>query len=132
MTRSGKPGIIQRFDAFDTFAFLAFCMSVPLFLPVLNLWLRMTTSTVAGWGFLPTAPFSGALALSAMFTALAFLFVCLLKTAHARVSRTIMILALVCYACGYAMLGLWSFGLIGGSHAHELFSVGRQTGKPVR
>lgn len=115
MARSGKPGIIQRYDVFDTLAFLAFCMSVPLFLPVLNLWLGATASNAAVWSFLPTASFSSALALSAMFTALAFLFVCLLKTAHARVSRVIMTLALVCYACGYVLLDLWSFGLIGGS-----------------
>lgn len=115
MARSGKPGIIQRFDTFDTLSFLAFCMSVPLFLPVLDLWLGMTATSSSGWGFLPTAPFSGAMALSAMFTALAFLFVCLLKTAHAHVSRAIMALALVCYTCGYALLELWSFGVIGGS-----------------
>ena len=44
-------GIIQRFDAFDTLAFFAFCMSVPLFLPVLELWHGMTAPVSASWSF---------------------------------------------------------------------------------
>lgn len=108
-------GIIQRFDAFDTLAFFAFCMSVPLFLPVLELWHDMTVPVSASWSFLPSVPFASAMSLAAMFTALAFLFICLLKTAHARVSRTIMLVALVCYAAGYALLDLWSFGVLDGS-----------------
>lgn len=114
MTRSEKRGMVRRFDAFDALSFFSFCMSVPLFLPVLERWLSLTVSTEVAWAFLPTLPFSSTLSLSAMFTALAFLFVCLLKTAHARVSRSIMMGALACYACGYGMLGLWSFNLIGG------------------
>lgn len=108
-------GIIQRFDAFDTLAFFAFCMSVPLFLPVLELWHGMTAPVSASWSFLPSVPFASAMSLAAMFTALAFLFICLLKTAHARVSRTIMLVALVCYAVGYVLLELWSFGMLDGS-----------------
>lgn len=108
-------GIIQRFDAFDTIAFFAFCMSVPLFLPVLELWHGMTAPVSASWSFLPSVPFASAMSLAAMFTALAFLFICLLKTAHARVSRTIMLVALVCYGAGYVLLDLWSFGLLDGS-----------------
>lgn len=108
-------GIIQRFDAFDTLAFFAFCMSVPLFLPVLELWHGMTAPVSASWSFLPSVPFASAMSLAAMFTALAFLFICLLKTAHARVSRTIMLVAFVCYAVGYVLLELWSFGMLDGS-----------------
>lgn len=115
MARLGKPSVIQRFDAFDTLAFLAFCMSVPLFLPVLDLWRGMTVSAEGAWSFLPSVPFSSALSLSAMFTALAFLFICLLKTAHARVSRTVMLLALAGYAAGYVLLDLWSLGVLDGS-----------------
>lgn len=117
MTRPEKrgTGIIQRFDAFDMLSFYAFCMSVPLFLPVLDLWRGMTSPASDSWSFLPSAPFASALSLAAMFTALAFLFICLLKTAHARVSRTIMLTALACYAAGYALLDLWSFGMLDGS-----------------
>ncbi|WP_232050876.1 helix-turn-helix transcriptional regulator [Arabiibacter massiliensis] len=115
MARFGKPGIIQGFDALDTLAFFAFCMSVPLFLPVLDLWRGMTVSAADAWSFLPSVPFASALSLSAMFTALAFLFICLLKTAHARVSRTIMLLALAGYAAGSVLLDLWSLGVLDGS-----------------
>ncbi|MEG0418795.1 MAG: helix-turn-helix transcriptional regulator [Gordonibacter sp.] len=115
MARSRKPGIIQGFDAFDTVAFYAFCLSAPLFLPVLEQWRSMTASTASSWSFLPSVPFASALSLAAMFTALAFLFVCLLKTAHARVSRAIMVLALVCYVAGYGLLDLWSFSVLDGS-----------------
>ncbi|MFR1639823.1 MAG: hypothetical protein ACLSVD_12075 [Eggerthellaceae bacterium] len=90
-------------------------MSVPLFLPVLEQWRGMTSSVAVSWSFLPSVSFSAALSLAAMFTALAFLFICLLKTAHARVSRTIMLLALACYAIGYGLLDLWSFGALDGS-----------------
>ena len=106
----------QRFDAFDTASLLAFCVSVPLFVPVLTMWQGLTASTApAASSFLPIVPFASAVPLSAMFTALAFLFVCLLKTAHARVSRTILVVALACYAAGYALLDLWSSGVLGGS-----------------
>ena len=110
-----KRGIIKRFDLLDTLSFFAFCMSVPLFLPVLEQWRGMTSSVAVSWSFLPSVSFSAALSLAAMFTALAFLFICLLKTAHARVSRTIMLLALACYAIGYGLLDLWSFGALDGS-----------------
>ena len=109
MIRLEKRGIIKRFDLLDTLSFFAFCMSVPLFLPVLEQWRGMTSSVAVSWSFLPSVSFSAALSLAAMFTALAFLFICLLKTAHARVSRTIMLLALACYAIGYGLLDLWSF-----------------------
>ena len=103
MIRLEKRGIIKRFDLLDTLSFFAFCMSVPLFLPVLEQWRGMTSSVAVSWSFLPSVSFSAALSLAAMFTALAFLFICLLKTAHARVSRTIMLLALACYAIGYGL-----------------------------
>lgn len=115
MERPEKRGIIQRFDAFDTIAFFAFCMSVPLFLPVLDQWRSMIPSDPESWSFLPSVPFSSAMSLAAMFTALAFLFICLLKTAHARVSRAVMSLALACYAVGYGLLDMWSLGLLDGS-----------------
>ena len=115
MIRLEKRGIIKRFDLLDTLSFFAFCMSVPLFLPVLEQWRGMTSSVAVSWSFLPSVSFSAALSLAAMFTALAFLFICLLKTAHARVSRTIMLLALACYAIGYGLLDLWSFGALDGS-----------------
>ena len=115
MIRLEKRGIIKRFDLLDTLSFFAFCMSVPLFLPVLEQWRGMTPSVAVSWSFLPSVSFSAALSLAAMFTALAFLFICLLKTAHARVSRTIMLLALACYAIGYGLLDLWSFGALDGS-----------------
>lgn len=114
-TRKRGTGIIQRFDAFDTLSFFAFCMSVPLFLPVLDQWRSMVAPSESAWSFLPSVPFASALSISAMFTALAFLFICLLKTAHARVSRTIMAVALVGYAAGYGLLDLWSFGVVDGS-----------------
>lgn len=114
MMRSRKAGIIQGFDAFDTVAFFAFCLSVPLFLPVLDLWRGMMPPAPTD-GSLPSAVmFASALPLSAMFTALAFLFICLLKTAHARVSRAIMVLALACYALGYGLLDLWSLQAVDG------------------
>lgn len=115
MTRAERPGIIQGFDILDTVAFYAFFLSSPVFLPVLDQWRSMTTSSVNSWSFLPSVPFASALSLAAMFTALTFLFICLLKTAHARVSRTIMILALICYMLGYSLLDLWSFGVLDGS-----------------
>ena len=121
MVHADGSSLVQRFDMLDMLALLAFCMSVPLFLPVLASWEDMTISTAsAGSTFLPMVPFASALSLSAMFTALAFLFVCLLKTAHARVSRPIMVLALACYAVGYALLLLWSCGLAGGSAIETL------------
>ena len=102
MIRLEKRGIIKRFDLLDTLSFFAFCMSVPLFLPVLEQWRGMTSSVAVSWSFLPSVSFSAAVSLAAMFTALAFLFICQLKTAHARVSR-------------YGLLDLWSFGALDGS-----------------
>ncbi len=110
-----KRGLIPQFDAFDTVALLSFCMSVPLLLPVLEFWQRATTPALGAGSFLPAVSFSTALSLAAMFTSLAFLFVCLLKTAHARLNRTVVLLALGCYALGYALLDLWSFGVVDGS-----------------
>lgn len=110
-----KRGLIPQFDAFDTAALLFFCMSVPLLLPVLEFWQHATTPVLGAGSFLPAVSFSTALSLAAMFTSLAFLFVCLLKTAHARLNRTIVLLALGCYALGYALLDLWSFGVVDGS-----------------
>lgn len=104
-------GIIPHFDAFDTLAFFAFCMSVPLLLPVLELWGGMAPAIPVPSSVLPSVPFVRAMSLAAMFTALAFLFICLLKTAHARVSRIIMGVALVCYAAGYALMSMWSLGI---------------------
>ena len=115
MTRAERPSIIQGFDIFDTVAFYAFFLSSPLFLPVLDQWRSMTISSMNSWSFLPSVPFASALSLAAMFTALAFLFICLLKTAHARVSRSIMVLALICYVLGYSLLDLWAFGVLDGS-----------------
>lgn len=108
----------HRFDALDKASLFAFCSSVPLLLPVLEQWQRMTPSPASdAASFLPSIPFVSALAVSAMFTALAFLFVCLLKTAHARVSRTIFVVALSCYGAGYALLDLWGFGMLDGAVA---------------
>lgn len=121
MVRSeGSSFFIQRFDALDAVAFFSFCASVPLFLPVLDFWRGATPAAAAGWSFLPMVSFSSALSLSAMFTALAFLFICLLKTAHARVSRTVMFPALACYAIGYGLLDLWSVGALDGSVAEAV------------
>lgn len=103
-----KTSIMPSLDALDLLTFFAFCASVPLFVPVLDVWRAMLPPLVVDGSSLPTVMFSSALPLSAMFTSLAFLFVCLLKTAHARVSRTVMILALVCYGGGYGLLALWS------------------------
>lgn len=72
MIRLEKRGIIKRFDLLDTLSFFAFCMSVPLFLPVLEQWRGMTSSVAVSWSFLPSVSFSAALSLAAMFTALAF------------------------------------------------------------
>ena len=52
MIRLEKRGIIKRFDLLDTLSFFAFCMSVPLFLPVLEQWRGMTSSVAVSWSFL--------------------------------------------------------------------------------
>ncbi|MFR3091421.1 MAG: hypothetical protein ACLTMP_06630 [Eggerthella lenta] len=51
---------------------------MPLFLP----WAQWRARSAVSWSFLPSVSFSAALSLAAMFTALAFLFICLLKTAQ--------------------------------------------------
>ena len=57
MIRLEKRGIIKRFDLLDTLSFFAFCMSVPLFLPVLEQWRGMTSSVAVSWSFLPSVSF---------------------------------------------------------------------------
>lgn len=90
-------------------------MSVPLFLPVLEQWRGMTSSVAVSWSFLPFGVVFGRVVAGGHVHGARVLFICLLKTAHARVSHTIMPLALACYAIGYGLLDLWSFGALDGS-----------------
>lgn len=104
------------FDAGDTLSLAAFCMSVPFLVPVFVFWQGITPDSVPGFGLMSSiVPFSSTLPLSAMVTALAFLFVCLLKTAHARIGHRVMISAFACYVAGYVLLNLWSLNVVGGT-----------------
>lgn len=105
----------RRLPVVDVASFFSFCLSVPLLLPVLELWQSMTVPSAPDAGsFLPAVPFATALSLASMFTALAFLFVCLLKTGYIGVSATVALPAFVSYVSGYVLLNLWSAELLVG------------------
>lgn len=114
MARFAKGSVFDGLGLLDATAFVCFCSSVPLLLPVFDLWRGMISSDPAAWLFFSSASFSNSLCLSAMFTALAFLFACLLRTGHARVGRGLIVSALGCYVAGYVLIILWSYGVVEG------------------
>ncbi len=112
--------MVKRFGAFETVSFFLFCASAPLVLPVFDIWRMLVPFEASQNSLVPSALFYDALPLSAMFTALVFLFVCLLKTAYARINVRVMMSALMCYVCGCALACLLSIGVVSGELAGTL------------
>ncbi|WP_139653743.1 helix-turn-helix transcriptional regulator [Raoultibacter phocaeensis] len=90
------------FDAVSLLSLAAFFASTPLLLAPLDLMRPVLASSSDGPLLEPltSAPFLTAVALAAMFASLAMLFVCLLKTAYARLGRTLLVGAGTSYALG--------------------------------
>ncbi len=116
----GYTSLVKRLGAFGTLAFFLFCASSPLLFPVFDIWRVLVSFEVARQSFFPSASFYDALPLSAMFTALVFLFVCLFKTAYARISSKVMISALFCCVLGYVLINLLGVGRL----SSELIGTG--------
>ncbi len=110
----GKAGMGNRrtthrwggFDVASLLAMAAFFSTVPLLLLPLNMMYSMLLGVGSEPVLMPlgSSPFLLATALSAMFTALAMLFVCLLKTAYARIGRLLLIAAGAAYLAGMGVV----------------------------
>lgn len=90
------------FDVVSLLSLAAFFASTPLLLAPLDLMrsILASASTEPVLEPLTSAPFLTAVALAAMFASLAMLFVCLLKTAYARLGRRLLAGAGASYALG--------------------------------
>lgn len=117
MTRWMKEKVFPTLSGVEILAFFAFCISVPFLLPVLELWhgVLWPAPALAGPPFTVQQPFFGAMSLAAMFTSLAFLFVCLLKTAYAHMSHRLVAVAAVSYVLGYVVVDLRWAGIFADS-----------------
>ncbi|MEG0324082.1 MAG: hypothetical protein RR619_08805, partial [Raoultibacter sp.] len=99
------------FDAFSLVCLVAFFSSIPFLLAPLDLirsLLSDVSTTVLLEPFVAT-PFLAAITLAAMFTSLAMLFVCLLKTAYARLGQRLLIIAGVAYLIGMLTVSATAF-----------------------
>ena len=103
---------LKRFGVFGSISFFLFCASTPLLFPIFDIWRKLVPFEVVDQTFFPSASFYDALPLAAMFTALAYLFVCLLKTEYAHISRRVLISALICYTAGCLAADSLGVGLL--------------------
>lgn len=100
------------FDIVSRLSAAAFFASMPLLLAPLDAVRSVLSSSSSEQVLEPlvSSPFLAAVALGAMFASLAMLFVCLLKTAYARLSRRMLLVAAGAYLAG--MLITCSAGFI--------------------
>lgn len=99
------------FDMLSLLSLTAFFASMPFLLAPLNLLRPLLFQATAEPLLEPLSatPFLAAMALAAMFASLAMLFVCLLKTAYARLGRRLLIAAGGAYLVGMAFTCLARF-----------------------
>lgn len=99
------------FDMLSLLSLTAFFASMPFLLAPLNLLRPLLFQATAEPLLEPLSatPFLAAMALAAMFASLAMLFVCLLKTAYARLGRRLLIAAGGAYLVGMAFTCLACF-----------------------
>jgi DNA-binding CsgD family transcriptional regulator len=98
--------ISDELDPFGQVTLLAFFSSLPVLLPSLDTLHNILT--LVGWHMGPSSgdetPFLWTMPLTVMFTALAILFVCLLKTAYIHVGRKLVFAGACAYVVGYLIL----------------------------
>lgn len=122
---SKQKSLLPNFDTFGKISFVCFFVSVPLALPVLELWRSILGPAVQSTMGMQeeAAPFLATMSLAAMFTALAFLFICLLKTAYARIGLRLLRVASLSYVVGSILLCLMGWGVVTSSAALSLAGV---------
>ncbi len=103
--------ISDELDPFGQITLLAFFASMPMLLPSLDA--LHDILVLAGWQMelsAEGAPFLWTMPLAVMFTALAFLFICLLKTAYTHLGKRLVLVGGCAYVLGYLMIVLtvWS------------------------
>ena len=109
---NGHTFPIKHLGVWGSISFFLFCASTPLLFPIFDIWRSLVPSEVVSQAFFPSASFYDALPLAAMFTALAYLFICLLKTEYARIGRRVLASALVCYIAGCLVAHFLGIGLM--------------------
>lgn len=125
MSRNERKGVMRSEDrhwqagslrGFDAVALFVFAATSPLTLPALGAWDKVIARGADGESRVldSSAPFLHAFCLAGMAVALGYLFVCLLKTAYARIGRPVLLAGATCYAAGTAVLASWSFGILSG------------------
>lgn len=99
------------FDVISLLSLAAFFSGMPFLLAPLNLMRPLLDAATAEPVLEPlsSTPFLTAMALAAMFASLAMLFVCLLKTAFARLGRRLLVAAGCAYLVGMAVACLARF-----------------------
>lgn len=115
------------FDIVSRLSLAAFFSSTPLLLAPLDA-MRSVLASSSGQLLEPlvSSPFLAAIALGSMFASLAMLFVCLLKTAYARLSRRMLLVAGAVYLAG--MLITCSTGFIAAVPTPVLMLAGASMG----
>ncbi|MEA5018870.1 MAG: hypothetical protein VB027_00735 [Gordonibacter sp.] len=95
------------FDVISLMSMVAFFSTMPLLLAPLNVVRLLLFETGRGAVLEPlvSSPLLLAMALAAMFTSLSMLFVCLLKTAYARIGRRLLLTAGIAYLLGLGVIG---------------------------